>query len=134
MPRANGGTNWGYIFAGSAVALTVIVNLLGWLTSGNEKLEKRVNTIEDALTWKYVSKELAAKDFGFIDRTLNDLKANKTDRDIYEQRSASIDRQMAILREHLKEIDRANTQTFNARDAFQTLQARMLELERATRK
>lgn len=134
MAVKNGGTNWGYIFGGAAVGLTVILNILGYFTSGTEKLEKRVNTIEQDLAWKYVNKELAAKDIGFIERTLADLKSGKVDRNVYDMKAASVDRQLALLRDHYKDLDRSINQTFNARDALTALQSRILELERAARK
>jgi hypothetical protein len=107
MPRASGGTNWGYIFAGSAVALTVIVNLLGWLTSGNEKLEKRVSAIEDALTWKYVSKELAQKDLAYTAAAVADLKTSKVDRDVYDLTLANHERRLNFLRDAIRELEKA---------------------------
>lgn len=135
MPRTNsGGVNWlSLSIAGGAVLITLVGNLLSFITGGNDKLEKRVTQIESDLTWKYVTKEFAAKDMGFIDRTITEIKSGKVDKDIYEQKVVSTDRSLTLLRDHLKEMDRSINQTFNARDAFAGLQSRLLELERATR-
>lgn len=132
--KNGGGTNWSLIIAGGAVIITLVANLLSFITGGNEKLEKRVGNIEQDLAWKFVSKEIAAKDIGFIERNITELKTSKVDRDVYEMQVTSYTRQISILREHLKELDRSVNQTFNARDAMAALQARILELERATRK
>lgn len=134
MASKGNGTNWAYIIAGSALFFSVASTVIGQVSGGTEKLEKRVGAIEDALNWKYVSKEFAAKDFVLIDRALTDLKISKVDRDVWEMKTTSTDRQLTILRDHIKDIERANNQTFNTRDAFAALQSRLLELERAVRK
>lgn len=131
--NGNGNTNWGWIFGGGAIALTVITNLLSFLTGGTEKLEKRVSKIEDDLNWKYINKDFVAKDINFIDRALTELKNNKVDRDLYEQKMVSHERQLSILRENLKALEETTTQTYNVRDALSSIASRILELERADR-
>lgn len=134
MPAKNGSTNWSVIIAGAAVLISITGNVLGVISGGTEKLEKRVAKIEDDMAYKFVTRDIAAKDISLIDRALTELKGGKVDRDVYEQKSASIDRQLSLVREHVKEVDRSVNQTFSAKDALITLQNRIVELERQIRK
>lgn len=130
---AAGKTDWSVIIAGCALAFAAISGGFSFLTGGNDKLEKRVTVIEETMTWKYITKEVAAKDIVYIERALADLKVSKTDKDIYDQKVASLERQIGLLRERLKDLDHSVNQTFNAKDALATIQSRILELERAGR-
>ena len=134
MATKSSGTNWAYIIAGGALFFSVASTVISQVSGGTEKLEKRSSKIEDDLAWKYTAREFVAKDIQFIDRNIVDLKTHKVDRDVYEQKIASVDRQFVILREHIKELERINVQTVNTRDIWAALQARILELERITRK
>lgn len=134
---ANGrssGANWTVIIAGGALFLTVANSVLGAVFGGSEKIEKRVSKIEDDLPWKYVSKEVLAKDIDYLRGAVSKLERSKTEQDVYEQKVVSLDRQLSLLRERLKDLDHSVNQTFNAKDALNALQSRLLELERATRK
>lgn len=107
MPANRGGTNWSVLISGGALLVAVGVPAINALTGGTEKLEKRVATIEDALTWKYVSKELAAKDLTYTERTLTDLKSSKVDRDVYDMLVANHERRLNFLRDAIRELEKA---------------------------
>lgn len=100
------GTNWSVLIAGGALFLTIASSVLNAVIGGTDKLEKRVGQIENDLTWKYVSKEIAAKDFGFISMAIGDLKAGKVDRDVYEQRLTALERMINFQRERILELER----------------------------
>jgi len=135
MVTKNGiSTNWAVLISGAAVVISITSNVLGVVSGGTEKLEKRVTKIEEDIAYKFVTRELLAKDIGYVDRTLNDLKNGKVERDVYEQKSASVDRQLSLVRDQVKEVDRSVNQTFSAKDALITLQNRIVELERQQRK
>lgn len=127
-------TNWSVLIAAGALILAIAGNVFGVLSGGTEKIEKRVSQIENDLPWKYVSKEVLAKDIDYLRGAVAKLERSKTEQDVYEQKVTSIERQLSLLRERLKDLDHSVNQTFNARDAMTALQARILELERATRK
>ena len=127
------GTNWSVIIAAGALVLALASNVLSVVSGGTEKLEKRVSQIESDLAWKFASKEIVAKDIGFIDRQITELKTSKTDRAVYDQEIATLRRIQEVQRGRLRDLDHSVNQTFNARDALSALQARILELERAGR-
>lgn len=130
-----GGPNWSILIAGSAMLITFAGGLWSLVNPqrDTEKIEKRLSVLEETLSWKYVTKESALKDLTLIDRAITELKASKTDKDIYEQKSTSVDRQISLLRERQKDLDHSVNQTFNARDALNSIATRLLELERAGR-
>ena len=135
MAAKEGGTNWSILIAGAALFLTFaggiwsIVNPKG----DTERIEKRLAVIEDALQWKYPSKELLAKDIEVIRQTLKDLKTDKVDKDVYEQKTSSMDNSIRINRERTKDLEHSVNITYSAKDALQQLQLRIGELERALR-
>lgn len=100
------GTNWSVLIAAGALFLTIAGSILNALTGGTEKLDKRVGQIENDLTWKYVSKELAAKDIGFITAAIADLKTQKVDKDIHDQKIISLERTIQFQRERILELER----------------------------
>ncbi len=134
MANGKGGTNWSVLIAAGAIIFSIGSTVFGVLSGGNEKLEKRVGKIEDDLPWKYVSRELLAKDVDYVKAALIELKRSKTEQEVYDQKVASLERQVSLLRERLKDLDHSVNQTFNARDALAAIQSRILELERTTRK
>lgn len=137
MPRDSGTiqTNWTVLIAGAALFLTTAGGIWSLVNpkGDTERLEKRIQVVEDALQWKFVSKELLAKDIEFVRIQLLDLKGSKTDKDIYDQKTASLERQITLLRDRLKDLDHSVNQTFNTRDALAGIHSRILELERAGR-
>lgn len=133
MASRNGRTNWAVIIAGGALGLTLIMNVLGYAGRDTERLDKRLTQVENDLTWKYVTKEYISRDLVFLNRILDELKKEKLDTDVYDQKIPSIERQIVLLRERQQELDRSVNQAFNARDAFASIQQRMLEIERQAR-
>ena len=135
MPAARSGPDWSILIAGSALAITFAGGLWTLVNPqrDTERLEKRVAVLEDSLTWKYVSKELLLKDMSYIDRSLITLKTEKIDKDVYEQRMSTSDKRFEWLLGKIQDIDRSVNQTFNARDAYNNMQNRVLELEKALR-
>lgn len=129
------GPNWSILIAGSAMIITFAGGLWSLVNPqrDTEKIEKRLAVLEESLSWKYVTKESAIKDLVLIDRSVTELKVTKTDKDIYDQKVTSIDRQISLLRDRLKDLDHSVNQTFNARDALNSIATRLLELERAGR-
>lgn len=131
MPTAR--PNWAVLIAAGALVLSLTSNVLNVVSGGTDKLDKRLSKVEDDLAYKFATRDLLTKDINLVDRALGELKNGKVERDVYEQKQASIDRQIGLLREHVKEVDRSVNQTFSAKDALVTLQARIVELERQIR-
>lgn len=100
------GTNWTVLIAGGALFFSLGNTVIGALIGGTDKLDKRVAKIEEDLTWKYLSKEIAGKDFAYVNAALADLKLNKVDRDIYEQKLQSLERVLGFQRERIMDLDR----------------------------
>lgn len=100
------GTNWSVLIAGSALFLTIAGSVVNAVIGGTDKLDKRVGQIENDLTWKYVNKEVAAKDFGFIAQAISDLKGGKVDKDIHEQRLTALEKMVVFQRERILELER----------------------------
>lgn len=100
------GTNWSVLIAGIALFLTIAGSVLNAIIGGTDKLEKRVGQIENDLTWKYVSKEVAAKDLGYITYAITELKSGKVDKDVYEQRMTALERMVVFQRERILELER----------------------------
>lgn len=105
MPQQRG-TNWTVMIAGGALVLSFGSTVINALINSSDKLEKRVGQLEQDLTWKYLSKEVAAKDLNFINQSLLDLKIGKTDKDVYEQRMAQLERMIVFQRERILELER----------------------------
>lgn len=100
------GTNWTVIIAGGALFFSLGNTIISSLLGGTDKLDKRVTQIENDLTWKYLSKEIAGKDLGYINAALHDLKVEKIDKDVYEQKIVTLERIMAFQRERIMELER----------------------------
>lgn len=111
MASAPKGTNWTVIIAGGALFFSLGNTVIGALLGGTDKLDKRVGVIENDLTWKYLSKEIAAKDLGYINAALHDLKVEKVDRDVYEQKMQTIERILGFQRERIMELEKRLTKS-----------------------
>lgn len=137
MPKASDTieTNWTVLIAGAALFLTTAGGIWSLVNpkGDTERLEKRIQTVEDALAWKFVSKELLAKDIEFLRLQILDLRGGKTEKDVYEQKVGQLDNSLRILRERLKDLDHSVNVTYSAKDALQQLQTRIGELERSAR-
>lgn len=133
--RNGGGTNWTILIAGAALLLTFASGIWGLINpkGDTERIEKRVTAIEDALSWKYVNRDFLQKDVNFFTSAISELKAGKTDRDVYEQKVVSIENSLRILRERVRDLDHSVNVTYSAKDALQQLQSRISDLERAIR-
>jgi EAL domain-containing protein (putative c-di-GMP-specific phosphodiesterase class I) len=148
MPaRANNdGTNWSLVIAGTALFITFaggiwsLINPKGdterlekQFQAATDVLGKRIQVVEDALQWKYPSKELLAKDVEFVRLAIKELQTHKVDKDVYEQKMSSVDNSLRISRERVKDLEHSVNITYSAKDALQQLQGRLGELERALR-
>jgi hypothetical protein len=96
-------------------------------------MEKRLSAVESDLTWKYVNRDLLAKDIASLQRDLLDLKSSKVDKDVYDLRSQMVDRSLTIQRGRIVELDKSVNQTYSAKDVLQAMQIRLGDLEKALR-
>lgn len=135
MPAARSGPDWTILIAGAALLLTFASGLWGLINPqrDTERMEKRLSAVENDLAWKYVNKELLAKDVDVVKRDLLELKMHKVDKEVYEQKIQGSDKRFEWLLGRVNEMDRSVNQTFNARDAYNNMQTRILELERTLR-
>src|ERR1044072_5568254 len=118
--RGNGGTDWSILIAGAALTLTFAGGIWSLVNpkGDTERIEKRLQIIEDALQWKYPSKELLAKDIEYLRAAASQLEKNKIDRDVYEQKMSSIDNSIRIQRERTKDLEHSVNITYSAKDAL----------------
>lgn len=134
--RGSGGTGYGTMSVAGLAAIAAILSV-GWnIFSPKDDIKAvhdEVVSLRLQVERNYESKELAKKDIDRLSAEVSRLRANKVQRDLYEQQLATLQRILGYQRESISKLRAQVTVTWSARDALQSLQQRISELEKAAR-